>query len=209
MKRHEPSEEVGQVHHSGTGRTPGRLAILIAALLPLCWLSMQIVHEAGHIAAAWLTGGTVTAIVLHPLAISRTDVSPNPHPLVVVWGGPIMGTLLPTMAWLVVRALRMRSVYLWRFFAGFCLVANGVYIGYGVFEPVGDASDLLRLGTPLSMLAVFGLLTVPAGFALWHGQGHKFGLGKAPEPLRLRHVRGTIAVLLVVVSVELLWSPPG
>jgi len=63
--------------------TAGR-TILLAALIPLCWLAMQIIHEAGHVLAAWVTGGTVTAVVLHPLAISRTDVAPNPSPLTVV-----------------------------------------------------------------------------------------------------------------------------
>jgi hypothetical protein len=41
------------------------------------------------------TGGTVERVVLHPLSISRTDVSPNPHPVAVVWLGPIVGSVVP------------------------------------------------------------------------------------------------------------------
>lgn len=57
--------------------------LLIATLLPLCWLSMMAVHEGGHFLCARLTNGQVTSVVLHPLAISRTDVMPNPRPLIV------------------------------------------------------------------------------------------------------------------------------
>lgn len=34
-------------------------AIFIGSLLIAAWLWMQIVHELGHVVAAWLTGGTV------------------------------------------------------------------------------------------------------------------------------------------------------
>ena len=57
-----------------------RQAMLIGSFLPLCWLGMMIVHEAGHVAGAMLSGGTVIRVILHPLAISRTDVDPNHFP---------------------------------------------------------------------------------------------------------------------------------
>jgi hypothetical protein len=49
--------------------------ILIAATLCLSWLGMMIVHELGHVLLAWASGETIFKVVLHPLAISRTDVS--------------------------------------------------------------------------------------------------------------------------------------
>ena len=55
----------------------------LAALLVASWFLMQAVHELGHVLAAWLTGGAVQRVVLSPLEISRTDVMPNPRPLVV------------------------------------------------------------------------------------------------------------------------------
>src|SRR5690606_28809492 len=105
--------------------------VLITATIAASWWGMQIVHELGHILAAWLTGGRVTKVVLHPLAISRTDVDPNPHPLVVVWCGPLVGAVLPLVAFAIARRCARSTVYLFRFFAGFCCVANGVYLGTG------------------------------------------------------------------------------
>ncbi len=65
--------------------------------MPLCWLGMMGVHEVGHVLAGIFTGGTVTKVVVHPLAISRTDIAPNPMPLIVVWAGPLIGVLLPLL----------------------------------------------------------------------------------------------------------------
>ena len=69
--------------------------LFVVASLGLSWLGMMAVHELGHVIAAMMSGGTVVRIVLHPAAISRTDVSPNPFPLLVAWSGPILGSLIP------------------------------------------------------------------------------------------------------------------
>ena len=66
-------------------------------MLVASWIGMQAVHELGHVLAASATGGTVQRVVLHPLTISRTDVSPNPSPLAVAWAGPLVGVILPLL----------------------------------------------------------------------------------------------------------------
>ncbi|WP_139228397.1 hypothetical protein [Planctomicrobium piriforme] len=78
-------------------------ALFWVGLVAVCWLGMQIVHESGHVLAAWATGGSVVAVDLHPLHISRTDVRPNPWPRVVIWSGPIWGVLTPGVMWLLAR----------------------------------------------------------------------------------------------------------
>jgi hypothetical protein len=144
---------------------------------------MQAVHEFGHVTAAVATGGKVTKIVLHPLAISRTDVAPNPQPLIVVWAGPVIGCLAPLVVWLGVQlaarayAQLMVTAQLARFFLGFCLLANGLYLGVGSFDGVGDAGNLVRLHTPIWCLWLFGVITVPLGLLAWHKLGGAFGLG--------------------------------
>jgi hypothetical protein len=153
--------------------------LLISSTLIASWLGMQAVHELGHVLGAWLTGGQVERVVLHPLTISRTDLAHNPHPLAVVWAGPIVGVTLPLALWAIAASLRSSFAFLLRFFAGFCLVANGLYIGVGSFGGIGDCGEMLRHGSAPWHLWLFGALTIPLGFWLWHGQGPNFGLGNA------------------------------
>jgi hypothetical protein len=153
--------------------------ILIASTLLGSWLGMQAVHELGHVLGAHLSGGQVARVVLHPLTISRTDLSANPHPLLVVWAGPLLGVLLPLLVWAVAAGLRLPGAFVLRFFAGFCLAANGAYIAVGSFERIGDSGEMLRHGSPIWALWLFGAVTLPAGLWLWHRQGVHFGLGPA------------------------------
>lgn len=143
------------------------------------WLAMQAVHEFGHVLGAWLTGGRVAKVVLHPFTISRTDLAHNPSPLVVVWSGPVVGVFVPLVMWGLALLLRMPGAFALRFFAGFCLIANGAYIAGGSFNRIGDCGEMLRHGSPLWQLWLFGTVTVPFGLWLWHRQGPHFGLGAA------------------------------
>jgi len=59
--------------------------VLITSVIMGSWLGMQAVHELGHVIGAYATGGKVARVVLYPLTISRTELSENPHPLLVVW----------------------------------------------------------------------------------------------------------------------------
>jgi hypothetical protein len=138
---------------------------------------MQSVHELGHVLGAWATGGRVKQVVLDPLTISRTDYAYNPAPLTTVWAGPLFGVVAPVAAWSLAALWSCRGAFLLRFFAGFCLIANGAYIAGGATWGIGDCGEMLRHGSPVWLLWLFGLVTVPAGLWLWHGQGKHFGLG--------------------------------
>jgi hypothetical protein len=177
--------------------------LLIASTLLASWLGMQAVHELGHILGAWLTGGRVAAVWLHPLSISRTDLATNPQPLMVVWAGPVGGVILPLMAWALAARLRLSAAFVLRFFAGFCLIANGAYIAFGSFARAGDAGVMLQQGSSPWQLWLFGALTLPAGLWLWHRQGRHFGLGPQREAVnpRLAYATLTAAVLLLLLGV--------
>lgn len=154
--------------------------ILIGTFIGFSWLAMQAVHELGHVIGAITTGGKVTTVVLHPLTISRTDVYPNPHPLIEVWAGAAIGSTIPLLFFLLARMLALPGIYLFRFFAGFCLVTNGVYIGAGwLAEEGADSYVMIQHGSPVWTLVLFGVITVPAGLYLWHRQGRHFGLSGA------------------------------
>jgi hypothetical protein len=170
--------------------------VLIVSAVLGSWLGMQAVHECGHVLGAWLSGGRVARVVLHPLTISRTDLDANPCPLFVVWSGPVLGILLPLALWMAAAGLRLPGAFVLRFFAGFCLIANGAYIAGGSFDRIGDSGEMLRHGSALWQLWLFGVLTAPAGFWLWHRQGPHFGLGPSHGRVDLGVAYGSLAVCL-------------
>jgi hypothetical protein len=153
--------------------------VLIVSAALGSWLGMQAVHEFGHVLGAWLTRGRVARVILHPLTLSRTELAHNPIPLVVVWAGPVLGALLPLGLWGAAVGVWRPGAFLLRFFAGFCLIANGAYIAFGSFDGVGDCGEMLRHGSAIWQLWLFGAATIPAGLWLWHRQGPHFGIGPA------------------------------
>jgi hypothetical protein len=179
--------------------------VLIVTFIPFCWLAMQVIHEGGHVLTARATGGDVVKVALHPLIVSRTDLGQNPHPLAVVWGGPLLGSALPLLLFALAVLCRFPGVYLFRFFAGFCLIANGVYIGAGWL--LADGADpwvMRQKGSAVWLLVLFGLLATPLGFFLWHRQGPHFGLGEANGNVNPRAALTSAALFLTLIGVELM-----
>ena len=176
---------------------------LIGTFLGFSWLAMQAVHELGHVIGALASGGTVSHVVLYPTTISRTDVFPNPHPLIEVWAGPLVGAVLPVLAFLVASALRVPGLYLFRFFAGFCLLANGVYIGGGSFQGIADAGELLMHGARHWQLLVFGIVTAPLGLYFWNGLGPALGLGDAHGRVSRAAAVTSLCLFAATVGIEM------
>lgn len=180
--------------------------VLILATLALSWLGMQAVHELGHVLGAFVSGGKVAEVVLHPATISYTRLAENPNPLLVVWLGPLIGIALPLVALAIAYWASLPGWFLVQFFAGFCLVANGAYLGVGSLNRVGDAGDLLRHGTPIALLWLFGLITIAIGFWLWNGLGPHFGLGSGRGQINRRAAYVALVLLVMLVSLELALS---
>jgi hypothetical protein len=177
--------------------------VLIVSTLAFSWLAMMVVHEFGHVLHLWLSGGTVERVVLHPLVISRTDPGLNPRPLFVAWGGPVWGCIIPLILLGIVLLCRWSWWYLVRFFAGFCLIANGAYLAGGSFDEVGDAGDILRHGSPRWTLFLFGIPTVALGLWFWHRLGPHFGLGPSSGKVDRRAALVMLVALILLVAVEL------
>jgi hypothetical protein len=180
--------------------------VLIASTVLASWLGMQAVHECGHVLGALVSGGEVKQVVLHPLTISRTDLGLNPNPLLVVWAGPVFGVLFPFALWCALAALQMPGSFVLRFFAGFCLIANGAYLAFGSLDHVGDCGEMLRHGSQAWQLWLFGVVAIPLGFQLWHHQGKHFGLGSACGEVE---ARVAYAVFLAALSLVVLGVAVG
>jgi hypothetical protein len=116
----------------------------------------------------------------------------------------LLGALLPLAIWGVAAGLRCPGDYILRFFAGFCLIANGAYIGCGSFDGLGDAGEMLRYGSPPWPLWAFGALTVPVGLWLWHRQGRHFGLGAMKGDVSARAAYGCLVAFLALVVLDLI-----
>jgi len=192
-------------------------SLLILSTAGLSWLLMMALHECGHLLHGWLSGAKLAGIFLPLIGFSRTEFAANPHPLFVVWGGPLWGCLLPLAILAGVRLLGAtdakrlmvkRYDYLVAWFAGFCLIANGGYMAGGAFmggSGADDPSVVLQNGGARWQLLAFGLPAIAAGLFLWNGLGPYFGLGPSRGKVdRTAAVGMTVALLLVVCAVVMI-----
>ncbi len=121
---------------------------------------MAFTHEIGHIIGGWCSGGTLKDASLWPWHLPYSFFDPNPHPLVTLWSGPIVGVMFP-----VVIAMIFRREWIW-LIAYFCILANGVYLATAwlVGEDQLDTQKLLRAGAHPIAIVLYCLLTIGAGY---------------------------------------------
>jgi hypothetical protein len=140
----------------------------LVALCVIAWWPMMAVHELGHIIGSLFSGAKIEKVILWPWTISQTIRSGSNAPAVDTWFGPLFGALAPLLVYLPFRRKQSLASRLLGFFCGFCLIANGVYLGLGWVDEVGDAGDLIRLGTNPVWLFSIGTLFVISGLYVWH-----------------------------------------
>jgi len=143
----------------------------LVALVTISWYGTMALHEAGHCAGARLSGGAVETVDIPLLGFSQTHYTDNPHPLLTTWAGPVGGALVALALFRITKAIHGLARHAILFFAGFSLIANGLYIGLGGLDEVGDCSDLLRNGASLWQLIGFGIASTATGFYAWHCMG--------------------------------------
>ena len=162
------------------GLRSGAVLLWGVPLLYASWLGMMAVHELGHVLHAWVSGATVLAVRIPLLGFSITELGMNPRPHFVAWGGVVWGCALPLAVWALFVTRRWRGWRLLQFFTGFCLVANGAYLGAGWVDDAGDAGDLLAYGAPVWVRLAVGVVAAAAGLYLWHGLEVVPAAGAAP-----------------------------
>jgi hypothetical protein len=177
--------------------------ILIATWLMFCWLAMQLLHELGHLVAAWWLGIEVVRFHFGLLTISHTMLNDSGQTqatlLAVTWAGPLAGMLLPLAIWGIISMCQFQEAFLARFLAGFCLVANGCYLLCGPADGYADTGVLLANGAMRWQLITVGIIGVIPGFLLWNRQGSNFGIGQTPRPIRWKSVVVSAICLVVIV----------
>ena len=145
-----------------THRVTVRAVVDLVGLLVSGWCVMSVTHESGHILAGLLGGGTLVAFDIRPWSLPYSLLAPDPHPLVTMWAGPLLGVLLP-LAFAVV----VRQPGAW-FLAAFCAVANGAYLATGWLT--GDAwldtTKLLEHGAWPVSIAGFCVATIGWGYPI-------------------------------------------
>lgn len=130
------------------------------ALLVAAWCVMTVVHESGHVVCGWLGGGTLQEADLRPWSLPHSHFAPDPRPLLTVWGGPVIGVLLPLGV-----AVAVRQRWMW-FIAHFCILANGLYLAVAWFtgEQHLDTARLLQHGAHPISIATFCVATIPFAY---------------------------------------------
>ena len=142
------------------GRLIAKRILILAAMICTSWCIMTLTHEVGHILGGWCCGATLTDYDLLPWHLPYSFFNPDPHPLVTLWAGPILGVFVPLLI-----AVAIRRDWSW-FVAYFCVLANGTYIAVGWFSNDAqlDTTKLLQNGAhPISLL-LYCITTIVAGY---------------------------------------------
>ncbi len=134
--------------------------MLLIMLLIVSWCVMTFVHESGHVVCGMACGGKLTSVDLVPWHLPYSLFEPDPHPLVTLWGGPILGAIVPAIVAAVIR-----QSWAW-FIAHFCLLANGSYLLAAWFtgDRYLDTPKLLEHGAHPVSIALYCAVTIGVGY---------------------------------------------
>lgn len=132
----------------------------LAALVIVAWCVMTFTHELGHLATGWICGGSLVSVELRPWRLPCTVFVPDSHPLATLWGGPVLGVVLPLGA-----AAAVRRPGVW-FVAHFCVLANGLYLSAAWIsgDRYLDTPRLFEHGAHPALVAAYCLATVGCGY---------------------------------------------
>lgn len=154
------TESSSQDGGNDNGRVFFRPICEFGLLLVCSWIAMTTSHELGHVIAGWLSGAELVYVDIAPWKLPSSLHRPDPFPKITLWGGPVLGVLLPLLIAIVVRRPAV-----W-FVADFCLMANGIYLTLAWLTGDGllDTSRLLDAGERPILIAIFCIITTVVGY---------------------------------------------
>ena len=180
--------------------------LLIISTLLLSWLGMMIVHELGHVLFAWVSGGAVSKVVLHPLVFSRTDLSRDPHPLFVVWGGALVGTTLPLVALALCKFFKAAAFSMCSILRRLLPGSEWDLYWCGFFFTCRRSRrNDARRHTSMDVGIIRRMIAV-LGFYFWNGLGPHFGLGSRNGKVNPEIAIAVSLCLLGTIVIELLFD---
>lgn len=133
---------------------------IFAALLLVSWVVMTFTHECGHVIGGMACGATLTDLDLAPWRMPYSLHAPDPHPLVTLWAGPLLGVAIP-----ITFAALVRRRWAW-FIADFCLIANGGYLALAWIsgDRFLDTPRLLDAGASPVFIVLYCVATIGPGY---------------------------------------------
>ena len=163
-----------------------RQVATFGVLLLMSWVVMLTTHELGHIVGGWLGGAVLLDYELMPWRLPHSLHSPDPHPRLTLWAGPLLGVLVPTLL-----AFAIRHPYA-RFIANFCLLANGTYLALAWLsnDRLLDTPRMLAAGTSPALILLFCAVTIPLGYIRFRNDCIRV-LGRDPSAPKANEATGS------------------
>ena len=173
----------------------------VAVFLAWSWVAMTFTHELGHIVGGLLGGGTLQDVSLRPWQLPHSYFSPNPHPLMTLWSGPLIGCLLPIIAAAIVRS------HAFYFVASFCVLANASYLLLGYFsgDRELDSAKLIHAGTPPWLLLAFVVATLPLSYIAFRKQCEDL-FSRDPDAIDKKRIGIAAGLLIVALAGQTLFA---
>ncbi len=159
--RSEPPSDIGSPEpKDGLSHVSWPNYLRLAGLVAVSWVVMTSTHELGHLVGGWCSGAILQSAELRPWRLPHSIFAPDPHPLVTLWSGPVLGCLVP-----VIFALAMPHRWLW-FVAHFCILANGAYLATAWFsgDRLLDTHRLFDAGASRMSVLLFVILSIGFGY---------------------------------------------
>lgn len=139
---------------------PLRRSLPLTGWLVVAWCVMTLTHELGHIVCGLSCGGRLVSFELRPWRLPHSLFAPDPCPLIRLWGGPLLGVLIPlALAW----SIRRTAAWL---VAHFCTLSNGLYLaaGWASGGRFLDTAELLQHGAHPAAIMLYCIVTISIGY---------------------------------------------
>jgi len=187
-----------------------RATLVLLGSFAFAYNVVVVLHEIGHVVAAWASGGKPHSLRLHPFSTSSVEVVPDPRPLVTHAAGVVAPPLVGLALLRALRAIRTTPLRLpLLVIPSVACASSGLYLLVGITLEVGDAAVLSQGGIPRAVLIATGLGCIFASALLVRRPLALLGLDGGSTPLQRAVILGggVGTYLLAIVGWQLARVP--